>query len=292
MKHAKFFIALVAICAVMVSCNKEGQYNPKKKISQISYTESYKSEYWDEYDSEWVVADHGSSSYVGQRWNWNGKVLESIDFYESDGTLDYTEYYTYDGKQISSVNYGGSGRYDFVYEKNKLSAIDYYVGSTHYYHYAITHDGNKISKMTLTVLNDDYKGEVPSLPSFLRNIPTKQLQKASKADNYEWRFEWDGDNLMHIAFLEPGDSYDLYYTYDNKLNPMCGLWDMESGGIAAFMSKNNIVREEYRWDGETEVSNISYTYQGNYPATATTSYNYNSDDYRYTSTTTTNFDYK
>ncbi len=290
MKRLSFLFVIALICSVMVSCNKEGQFNPKKKISQISYANSYKSEYWDEYSLEWET-EQGSSNYVGQRWNWNGNLLESIDFYESDGTLDYTEYYTYDGKQISSVNYGGSGRYDFVYEKNKLSAIDYYVGSTHYYHYELTHDGKKISKMTLTVLNDS-KAEMPSFPSFLLNIPTKQLQKASKGVECEWRFEWDGDNLKHITYLEPGDSYDLYYTYDNKLNPMCGLWDMESGGIAAFMSKNNIVREEYRWDGETEVYNISYTYQGNYPATATTSYNYNSDDYRYTSTTTTYFDYK
>ena len=290
MKRLSFLLVIALVCAVMVSCNKEGQYNPKKKISQISYSNSYKTEYWNDYDLEWET-EQGSSNYVGQRWNWNGNLLESIDYYDEDGTLDYTEYYTYNGKQISSISYGGSGRYEFVYEKNKLSSIDYFSGSTQYYHYELTHDGNKISKMSLTVLNDA-KAEVPSLPSFLLNIPTKQLQKASKGGDYEWRFEWDGDNLKHITYLEPGDTYDLYYTYDNKLNPMCGLWDLEEGGIASFMSKNNIVREEYRWDGETDIYNISYTYKGNYPSTAATTYKYSSDDYRYTSTTVTYFDYK
>lgn len=291
MKHAKFFIALVAICAVMVSCNKEGQYNPKKKISQISYTESYKSEYWDEYYSEWVVEDQESYNYVGQRWNWNGKLLESIDFYDTDGTLDYSEFYTYDGKQLSSISWGGTGRYDLVYEKGKLSSIEYYSGSVLGAVYTFTHDGDKISKMMYTPSEAKATAEHP-LPSWLLNIPAKQLQKASKGSSTEWNFEWDGDNVKHITYLTPGDREDYYYTYDNKLNPFRGLWDISEFGFYGVMSKNNVTQEEIKYDGGTEIYNISYTYKGNYPATATASYSYGEEDYRYTATTTTIYDYE
>ena len=100
MKTLKFFVGMLVLCALMVSCTKEGLYNPKKKISQITYTYSYKSEYWD--GNSWVVEDEYNGEDGHQVWNWNGKQLESIDYYY-DGQLSYTDHFTYMRRERSPL---------------------------------------------------------------------------------------------------------------------------------------------------------------------------------------------
>ena len=38
MKTLKFLVSVVALCALTVSCTKEGKYGPKKQISKITHT--------------------------------------------------------------------------------------------------------------------------------------------------------------------------------------------------------------------------------------------------------------
>jgi hypothetical protein len=293
MKHLSFLLVIALLCSVMVSCNKEGQFSPKKQISKITCSNSSKSEYYGEYG--WETLDESSSNYVSQIWNWNGKQLESIDHY-SDGTLQSTEYFVYEGKKLTSINWGGAERYEFIYEKGKLSTIELYDGSTREAIYNIEHNGKKLSKITVTYFDSKAANAHP-LPSWILNLPQRpqrhnNMNDPKGTDTYEMLYEWDGDNVKHITYLEDGDREDIYYTYDNKLNPMCGLWEMEGSDVSTILSKNNVTREEYRYDGESEVYNYSYTYNGNVPSTQTHSYYYSSDDYRYTSNTTNIYDYK
>ena len=290
MKNLKFILVIALMCAVAVSCTKEGQFNPKKKISQISNSESYKYEVWN--GNSWEVEDEDNSNYVSQRWNWNGNVLEGIDFYSSDGTLDYSEKYTYKGKQLSTISWGGSGRFELVYEKGKLSSIDYYSGSSLLVSYVFTHDGSKISKITVNSYDAKATVEHP-LPSWLLNVPARDFMKASRDNSsYEYEFEWDGNNVKRLTYLAPDEREDYYFSYDNKLNPLYGLWDTEEFDFISIMSKNNVTRLEYTSDGETHVNNYSYTYDGKYPATMTRTYISSSSTYRYTFTETTFYDYQ
>lgn len=295
MKRLSFLLVIALICSVMVSCNKEGQFSPKKKISKITCSASSKSEYYDEYDG-WVTYDESSSNYVSEIWNWNGKQLESIDHFDSDGTLESTEYFVYDGKKLTSINWGGAARYDFIYEKGKLSTIELYSGSTRAAIYDITHDGNKISKISVTSFDAKAANAHP-LPSWILNLPQRpqrqnNMNAPKETYTYEMQFKWAGDNVEQVTYLEAGAKEDIYFTYDNKLNPMYGLWDVEGSDVNSILSKNNVTREEYRYDGESDVYTYSYTYSGNVPSTQTSSYNYSSDDYRYSSTSTTIYDYK
>ena len=294
MKRLSLLLVIALICSVMVSCNKEGQFSPKNQISKITYSNSYKTEYYG--INGWETMDEGSSNYVGQIWNWNGKQLESIDKYDEDGTFENTEYFVYDGKKLTSVNWGGAERYDFVYEKGKLSSIELYSGTTREAIYAITHDGNKVSKIVVTVF-DSKAAKAHPVPSCILNLPQRpqghaNMNAPKATETYELQYEWENNNVSHIVYLEDGEREDIYYTYDNKTNPMYGFWNVEGGDMIATLSKNNVTREEYRYNGESSVYTYTYSYNGKIPAMVTTSYNYTSEDYRYTSSNTSIYDYK
>lgn len=295
MKRLSFLLVIALICSVVVSCNKEGQFSPKKKISKITCSTSYKTEYYGDYG--WETADESSSNYVSQIWNWSGKQLESIDNFDSDGTFSSTEYFVYEGKKLSSINWGGAERYDFMYEKGKLASVELYSGSYREAIYNIEHNGKKVSKISVTYFDAKAANAHP-LPSWILNLPQRpqkhnnNMNAPKEVYTCEMLYEWDGDNVKHITYLEDGDKEDIYFTYDNKLNPMYGLWDVDEGDMIAILSKNNITREEYRYDGESEVYTYSYTYSGNVPSTQSYSYNYSYGDYRYTSTNTNIYDYE
>ena len=295
----------------MVSCNKEGQYSPKKKISKISYSEMEKDEFWDGHS--WITDEEELlPAYVGQVWNWNGKQLESIDYYDYDGTFVATDNFSYNGKQLSTISWS-TGRYDFIYEKGKLSSIEYYYGDTKSAVYDITRDGKKISKITYTVINSVRGAEVHPLPSCVLglNIPTpKSKHSDASADpkgstTYEYSFEWNGDNVSDMVYTSPLYSARYSYTYDNKLNPFYGLWNEDAvegefdaeTGFSILMFKNNIAHCTVTDEDESFDLEYTYTYQGSYPTTATVTYTELDEDiddeemYRYTYSMTTMFEY-
>ena len=309
MRNWKFLVSIIAICAVLVSCNKEGQFNPKKKISKISYSEMEKDEFWD--GISWITEEEELiPAYVGQVWNWNGKKLESIDYYDEDGMFVATDNFSYNGKCLSTISWS-TGRYDFIYEKGKLSSIEYYYGDTKSAVYDITHDGKKISKITYTVINSVRGAEIHPLPSCILglNLPTpKSKHSVALADpkgstTYEFAFEWNGNNVSNMVYTTPLYSARYSYTYDNKLNPFYGLWNEEAvegefdieTGFSILMSKNNIAHCTVRDEDESFDLDYTYTYQGNYPTSATMTYTELDEDdvemYRYTYSATTMFEY-
>lgn len=77
-------------CLLMVSCNKEGEFNPKNKIDRIYYSSSHKSEIYENgyWETEYT---NNTPKHVCEIWNWDGNVLKSISHYYSDGELLYTE---------------------------------------------------------------------------------------------------------------------------------------------------------------------------------------------------------
>ena len=293
MKTLKFFVGVVVLCAMMVSCTKEGKYNPNKKISKITHTYSYKSEYWD--GNSWVVDEEMNGDDGSQVWNWDGKQLTSIDYYLA-GVLAYTEYFTYEGNLLTSIGFGGDGHYDLVYEKGKITSIEEYDGSERIGVYGVTHEGGKITKIAYTSFSGK-SAEVRPLPSFVLglDLPAPKAQgnmNAPKGTSFEYEFEWAGKNVKHCTYRNANYMEECFYTYDKKLNPLYGLWEVEEVDFQMIVSKNNVSRVELHSDNSITLTDYSYTYQGDVPTIATGTSTSSSATERVSYSTSVIYDYQ
>ena len=293
MKTLKFLVSVVALCALTVSCTKEGKYGPKKQISKITHTYSYKSEYWD--GNSWVVAEEYNGDDGNEVWNWKGKQLESIDYYH-EGQLSYTEYFTYEKNRLASINYGGSDHYEFIYEKGKITSIEVYNGSEREAVYAITHEGGKITKIAYTPFGSQ-STETHPLPSCVLDLGLP-VQKGlnglngPKATAYEYEFEWSGKNVKHCTYRSANYIEERFFTYDKMLNPLCGLWEIDGLDFQMMVSKNNVSRVEIHSDNSISIMDYSYSYQGDVPTVATGTSTSSSATDRMTYSLSTIYDYQ
>ncbi len=281
-----FSILLIACVAMLFSaCQKEGVYNPSKKISKIYYT-----------NSEGV-------KNLSQVWTWNkNNTLEKIDFYSS-GTLAYTYNFTYEKKRLVRMNnYANNRSIEYKYEKNMLKEANTYSGGTLQDTYTFTHKNGKIVKITDTYLNN--KGAIENEINPLQFILSEELcqtvdqnrkrisdGKGTIVFNYE--LTWDKNNPVKMVMTEEGSSENMVYDvqYDKKNNPYYNAYNQfyfEENLYNGHLGQNNVTRIEYREtedDGEvyTGVENYEYTYDGNYPKAR----RYMGDGY----TTLTEFEY-
>lgn len=102
MKKFKFLPVVLGMLIVvfMASCTKDGVYNPSKKINMV-----YKA--WSE---DYNGTHYEAQRYLAEKWTWDNKTLSSIQYF-NDGS--YTQNFTYDG--------------------NRLTRIDVYENSVHYF---------------------------------------------------------------------------------------------------------------------------------------------------------------
>ena len=279
MKKLTLLIAVLALGLFFVSCNKEGQFNPKNKIDRIGYSATLSYEVF----SNNVWTSQGTQEiprFASEIWNWDGKLLKSISHYTTTGELDYTENYEYDGKRLSKISWGNSGYYTFSYEKGKLSTIDGYVGTEKKVSYVFTHEKGKISRINVTDY-DATKGVLDPLPmnAFRFFIPnanyeefTGMIAKMHSVMNTKniqtWTidFEWDGNNIKKMTQLSGNYTANYNYTYDNKYNPFSGLFDISDYDYGLVMSKNNITRYVFDDSDNDHIErDYVYTYDGKIP---------------------------
>lgn len=306
MKKITLLVAILAVGLFFVSCNKEGVYKPKNKIDRVYRSYSYKYEvndygYWETEDN------YSSSKYVSQIWNWDGKLLKSISYYDSDGDLDYTENYEYDGKRLSFISWGGSGRYVLNYDKGKLSSIESFYGNVKEASYDITHDNGKITAIRVTSYDYDKSAVAPLpvnalsffIPAANSESLVETMKKISERNStkdvytYDIKLEWDGKNVSRVSYINGAYTETEDYTYDNKVNPYCGLFDIEDFGLNQILSKNNITRRVTRdSDNEYDEQEYTYTYDGKVPSMKSYSYSRTYDDYRYSYTYNYYYEYK
>lgn len=275
------FVAFVAMSLCFSSCHKDGQYKPKEKISKIYRAIS---------DGEKVLS---------QEWVWDGKQLAKAnhyyyDEYEGSLNLSWVEQFTYGDKnrieRIEDVDHKEYIQYN--YDGNKLAGFEYYYNGIKELTAVVEYDGKKISKITYTYI--DYKKSANESKKF--NFLPKNFEKhivAKDADEtivVTLNLEWDKDNVTKAVYAQTYTnrsyiedySYELTYTYDDKINPRYGNWNMysfifeEEIDVNAF-SKNNVTSAtsilnykeiddgETYTDQEKEVSNYTITYDGKYP---------------------------
>lgn len=275
-KLSKIMIITLLSVFVFASCEKEeGVFNPKQKIHKTSSTYEEMTEVL--VNGTWQTV--GDDKYAGpsEVWVWDGNLLSSIRYYDGIN-MEYEEHYQYDKDNVLiRVSNDEGDAYEYVYGDSQLKEIDYFYGNELEGRIMVSHDGKKISKLTMQI---DYAKAFSALRHILPAGDSKnmkkafaQLKKNSKNDEEMYiNFEWDGDNVSKITFNDEGEIIVMMsFTYDKKKNPYYGLFDItrtdDMLDITDFsgLSKNNVTSLCFSEDGETYMEDFTYTYDGKYP---------------------------
>ncbi len=281
----RLIIIAVALLTVFVfsSCKKDGVYKPGRKINRIYY--SYSSDY------------SQTQKYLKQRWNWDGKLLKSINYYSSSGSLDYTLEFTYDGKRLTRVDdYSDGESVRFTYDGRKLSKMGYYEREVLCEEIDFTYDGGKISRIDWqeigkksskgkSMLTDILPIVIPSQGESISRSLELAKNESKSLEYGTIKFTWDGGNITEVENEENGWVSHSTYTYDDCKNPYKGfVLGLGDEGEVIFGSKNNVTREIHTSSsGSVSEYNYSYSYDGKWPERQTCSYTYSSGGY-YSST--------
>ena len=287
-KFKSFAIVLgVLVLASLASCTKEGVYTPKKKIQRVYYSSTY------------------TDKYLRQSWDWDGKLLEAINYYSSSGSLSWTENFSYDGKRLVRVDdYLNSEYVTYAYDGKQLKSANYYYKGNLEATTAYTYANGKLSKMVMTEygskklkMNSHLQGMTLPLQSEVVEVVSKFMAKAAASriekDIYTFtmQFTWDGDNVSKLTATEDGYMATATLQYDAKKNPMKGFHNLYSDiddDIMLNWSKNNVTKMIVtESDGDNEVINFTYQYNNDdYPTMVIQ--RYADEDYQ----STTYYDYE
>lgn len=268
----KIKLSILVVAAMMLTfagCKKEevynpkeGEYNPKKKISRIFEETSY-----------------SNGKKLRETWTWNGNLLDKIA--DSYGNFAMFEY---DDKQLKTVRFSDGDRMEFTYNvDNKVTACNCYGDGKLEGTYTFTHDGSKISKIVYTRCDNDKKsmqsGKAHLLLNYImpgtklaENVDRLLLTKVTKGKGnftYTMSFEWDGDNVSKVTYedTKQSESETIQYTYDKMSNPYyCSLYHYMDDDESHRLSKNNVTKVVYTdSEGDYDEETFTYTYDGNFP---------------------------
>ena len=304
MKKLVFFSMMVAM-VFFVSCDKDGVYNPAKKISKITYT------------SVSTNKDNGTSTtYINtQEWIWDKNQLKQIvhKSLDVDNPFTWTEDFTYasDGRLIRVEDKEGAMYTTYEYDGDRLDKVVEYYDNFRESEYHFKYEGGRLSEIECWEFDADYSikkenrsnplafvcsPEIANLTQMVadnRAVATES-QSRHKMDVYitTISLEWDGDNVSRMIYTYPlyNERYEYLLTYDNKVNPFArffGLFFTEAYDDDYFYKNknNNIAISEV---GSTWKREYTYTYTGQYPET----YTYVSDGYSLTYRHTYKIEYK
>ena len=266
----KIFSILFIACVAMLfsACQKEGVYNPSKKISKIYFTNA------------------NGVRNLQESWSWNkDKTLEKIDYYSS-GSLSYTMNFTYEKKRLTRMNvYSANVYIDYKYEGKNLKEVALYANGSLIDQYTFTYKNGKISHITDTYFaakagDNDLK--ICPLQYILPDeiyspieAACKMFPEESKATSTsEYELTWEKNNLVKLlrTSTSSDQTIDMKAEYDKKVNPFYGAFTelfFENNIINGYESQNNVTRAEvintHAGQVTTSITNYEYSYDGKYP---------------------------
>lgn len=297
MRKSKLFIAAMAIICLFAACSeKEGVYNPKKKITNI-YRASESIYSWN--SDEGVVNDTNiHPKTLTETWTWDGNKLMKITYWENQidpiGKADVSDVYnfSYDGKQLSKVE-SDDVRMLFTYDGKKLKQAEIIdiednktVGT-----FEFVHDGKKITKINVTSETGDIEPFKHMVSILMRDImPTLEnandmvaaIRKAMPAGGAKAtttipiELTWNGDNVSKMNVNMYGATISVDYTFDNKNNPYQNsvfgfITAMEQPDGMIMFNKNNVTKMVMKMSlifmNDVDEYNFTYTYDGDWPLT-------------------------
>ncbi len=286
--NKKISVCISAFCIVVVgflfsSCNKDGVYNPGKKISKITTNKVVTYDYDEESNSSSVIQDyvweknqlkqiiHKSIESDGNVWTWT----EDFSYDKTDRLIrvedkengEYTTY-EYDGDNLSKVCQYSDGfksvEYNLTYKESKLSEIECMEFDSYYY---ATERENKMNPLELACSPEIAEMVAADIALKEETQPRQKLD----VEIYTISFEWDGDNIEKCIWTYPSynERYEYLLSYDDKINPFAGFFglyfDNSYDDYYIYKNKNNIIKMTQI--GSTWQSEYTYTYTGKYPET-------------------------
>jgi len=247
-------IAVFVAAMFFTSCEKEGVYEPKQKISEIKH-------------NRYHALPSGTTISNNERevWNWNGKVLSYIDYYNAKDERTGTTLFRYDeNNRISEINYG-SNTAKFNYVDNLINEIEIFnTNGAKIGKFELEHKGSKVSAMNVTLNDDKSLITLPFNPLSLfipENAADKVLECSNTKGTTHVSLTWTGKN---VTAMEMKGSYNVSYkwTYDEYNNPYKGLFDVDALSMDAIFSANNVVREVISQGSSSSTTDFTYIYDG------------------------------
>ncbi len=318
-------MALAALCLFAACSEKEGVYNPKKKIANIYKSRVTIHSNLDESTGRWYSDTVTVAKYLSEAWTWDGKKLTKITFYEQNASTEVEDVinFSYDGKQMvraegdgdyMTFSYNGKelkscamydkentatpiAQFDFVYKDGKVDEIK------------VTGENLYLDKVSARRLEQVVFREI--LPTFeqadmaIAKISNTMRTNGAKAGmTIPIKLTWDGDNVskMETSMTMMGITMnaEVSFTYDNKNNPyqhfVFGMFSMLDDASTAAFNKNNVVKavSKETFMGESSVTemNYTYTYDGSWPTVQTMTSIDSDEDFKVERTVTNYFEYK
>ncbi len=250
-------LAVATIAFVASSCQKEGQFNPSKKITSAVVER---------------LNDAGNmeiSRKINYKWEKNLLVEETVD----NGSV-VTSRFTYDNKKrISEINTSNDIRLVYTYNGNKIATIEESHNGNLNRTYVFNHDDfGYITSIDVNV--PEYKGTEPYtnctvnplffLPTEIAaDIQTTMLKY--KATEYFYAFVYDINNNVEQMQI---NQVIYKYKYDNKRNPLYGFYDILSIDFDWIFAKHNVIERTVTnsdYPDDKQIVKYEYTYSGNYP---------------------------
>jgi hypothetical protein len=236
-------------------------YNPKQKISEIKHTQTYK-----------TPAGTEISRTEREVWNWSGKVLSYIDYYDANDNRTTTLFRYDKDNRIVEINYGDATA-KFDYDDNLIDEIEVINGNGVVVEkFDLEHKGNTVTAIDATFNGGKSLTSLPFNPLSLfipESAANKVMEGSQTKGTTHVVLTWTGKNVTAVE-ISGTTNQSFRWTYDDKINPYKGLFDIEGIGLDATFSANNVVREEITEAGSTKATNYSFVYdKKNCPSTKT-----------------------
>lgn len=274
MKNLVKTLLLVAVCALLFSsCEKEGQYLPKKKVSRITYVTS---------STLWGITTTAVTGY--QDWEWSGKLLTQITLRNGDGDMEGTIVPQYDSKKrvtaLHCVLDTEIEDYKFTYDGKNLMKITCYSNDKD----AVTeYTFRKEDKNVVEITVQGYASKalegtgINPLQFVLPNEIAERIKPSDEKATTIYKLTWNGNNISSMEELRSGVTYANYnWAYDNGINPFKGLFCNADGSLNGFeelYSANNVVESHsvahLTFADMEEHFKYEYEYEDNYPVKKT-----------------------
>ena len=252
MKNTFRLFTAIAVCIMLfASCKKEptptpeptietgleGQFMPERKITSIE---------------RFNLVGDSLSPLVQNYYEWNGDLLSKITQTQFTGGLVFSQTIHYDSlNRIAKI--------DFIRDEEENNTFLEYV-----------YEGKELAKVNRYKEN----GELLEEYTFIRTDgKVTKVQKYHYVETTEYSFKtivWEGDNIIQIAINENGSTVPTDFTFDDKMNPLYGLY--EAGfytDLEDIFSANNVL---------TSTMVMDY---GGINLTSTSTYEYEYDDKGY-----------
>ena len=255
----------MTICLFLSGCEKEGVYNPSKKIKRVYYQKVN--------DVKRLAAE----------WTWEKNHLGKVQFFYSNGKPSYDNRYTYEKNRLVKIEATTWHYLKITYLDNQYDKAEEYapliVSSTKY-----TYENDKVSKIVETVFRNNGKSLEQDRKLIYSLLPPELVRELNKMDSRSKgnptetiakivTIKWDKNNISEVIMEQyQGEITQkiitTYKKYDNKENPLL------HSAFAIIGSKNNplelMVKYEEIFSGEIIYSvnsavTYEYEYEGKFP---------------------------